>query len=260
MDSRFRGNDTSVSSNAYAMNTILNIAAYKFVSLDDLPNRRERLKSRCNELQLKGTILLAPEGINLFFAGATENIAAFKSELRSDAAFAGIQFKDSFSDRQPFGKLLIKIKKEIIPFGVPQVNPAKQPAERLSAGTLKAWLDEGRDIVLLDTRNAFEVKHGTFRNAHDLGINRFRDFPAAMAQADARLKDKTIVTFCTGGIRCEKAAPYLLQHGFKNVFQLDGGILRYFEECGEAHFDGECFVFDERVALDADLMPTEGSD
>ena len=242
------------------MSKTVNIAAYKFVSLEDLPARRDHLKSRCNELQLKGTILLAPEGINLFLAGSTVNIAIFKSELQSEPTFAGIQFKDSFSDQQPFGKLLVKIKKEIIAFGVPQVNPAEQPAERLSARTLKAWLDEGRDVVLLDTRNAFEVKHGTFKRAQDFGIAQFRDFPEATARADPSLKDKTIVTFCTGGIRCEKAAPFLLQQGFKKVFQLDGGILKYFEDCGDAHFDGECFVFDERVALDTDLMPTDATD
>jgi UPF0176 protein len=238
------------------MNTILNSAAYKFVSLDDLPERRDHLKSRCGALQLKGTILLAHEGINLFLAGSPENIGAFKAELRGDPAFADIQFKDSFSDQMPFGKLLVKIKKEIIPFGQPQINPAEQPAERLSARSLKAWLDEGRNLVLLDTRNAFEVKHGTFANAQDFAIDHFRDFPAAALRADASLKDKTIVTFCTGGIRCEKAAPYLLQQGFQNVFQLDGGILKYFEECGDAHFEGECFVFDERVALDTDLNPS----
>ena len=242
------------------MKTILNIAAYKFVNLDHLPARRDHLKSHCTGLQLKGTILLAPEGINLFLAGANENIAALKAELYADSAFRDIQYKDSISENQPFRKLLIKIKKEIIPFGVPQINPGKMPAERLSARTLKAWLDEGRDIVLLDTRNVFEVKHGTFKHAQDFGINQFRDFPEATVRADQSLKEKTIVTFCTGGIRCEKAAPYLLQQGFKNVFQLDGGILKYFEECGNAHFEGECFVFDERVALDADLMPTGPTD
>jgi UPF0176 protein len=242
------------------MSKILNIAAYKFASLDDLQARRDQLKSRCNELQLKGTILLAPEGINLFLAGTVENIVTLKSELRSDPAFADIQFKDSFSDQQPFGKLLVKIKKEIIPFGMPQVNPAEMPAERLSARTLKAWLDEGRNVVLLDTRNEFEVKRGTFKNAQDFGIHHFREFPAAAALADQSLKEKTIVTFCTGGIRCEKAAPFLSQQGYKNVFQLDGGILKYFEECGTAHFDGDCFVFDERVALDANLKPSDRAD
>lgn len=238
------------------MSKILNIAAYKFVSLDDLPRLQDALKSRCLTLQLKGTMLLAPEGINLFLAGAEDDVAAFKGELNRDARFAGIAFKHSWSEADPFGKLLVKIKKEIIPFGKPQVNPAKQPAQRLPARTLKAWLDEGRDVVLLDTRNAFEIEHGTFENATDFALDHFRNFPHSAERADPGLKEKTIVTFCTGGIRCEKAAPYLMQQGYKQVYQLDGGILKYFEECGKAHFVGECFVFDERIALDADLKPT----
>jgi UPF0176 protein len=236
---------------------ILNIAAYKFVSLDPLPSLRDALKSRCLALNLKGTILLAPEGINLFLASGEDNIAAFKHELADDARFSDMLFKDSRSETQPFGKLLVKIKQEIIPFGKPDINPAKQPAERLSAQTLKAWLDDGRELVLLDTRNAFEIKHGTFKNATDFAIDHFRNFPRAAEHADPSLKEKTIVTFCTGGIRCEKAAPYLIQQGYKHVYQLDGGILKYFEQCGKSHFDGECFVFDERIALDADLKPTE---
>ncbi|MEO5863103.1 MAG: rhodanese-like domain-containing protein [Burkholderiales bacterium] len=239
------------------MKKIVNIAAYKFVSLAGLSDRCDHLKSRCVELQLKGTILLAPEGINLFLAGGGDNIATFEDELCRDPAFADIQFKESFSDQQPFGKLRVKIKLEIIPFGKPEINPAKQPAERLSAGILKEWLDEGRDVVLLDTRNAFEIKHGTFKNAADFTIDNFRDFPRAAAHADPSLKEKTIVTFCTGGIRCEKAAPYLIQQGYQRVYQLDGGILKYFEACGKAHFEGDCFVFDERIALDAKLKPIE---
>jgi UPF0176 protein len=236
---------------------VVNIAAYKFVSLDQLPSLRDALKSRCLTLNLKGTILLAPEGINLFLAGSEDNIAAFKRDLASDARFADMTFKDSRSEALPFGKLLVKIKREIIPFGKPEINPAQQPAERLAARTLKAWLDARRDIVLLDTRNSFEIKHGTFKNATDFAIDHFRNFPRAAEHADPGLKEKTIVTFCTGGIRCEKAAPYLLQQGYQHVYQLDGGILKYFEQCGKAHFEGDCFVFDERIALDADLKPTE---
>lgn len=236
--------------------SILNIAAYKFVSLGDLPNLRDALKSRCLALQLKGTILLAHEGINLFLGGTSDNIATFKDQLRGDPAFDDIRFKDSFSDHLPFGKLLVKIKQEIIPFGKPAINPAERPAERLSARTLKAWLDEGRNVVLLDTRNTFEITHGTFNNAADFAIDHFRNFPHAVERADPSLKEKTIVTFCTGGIRCEKAAPYLIQQGYKQVYQLDGGILKYFAECGKAHFEGDCFVFDERIALDAQLKPT----
>ncbi len=235
---------------------VVNIAAYKFVSLDDLPSLRDTLKSSCLALNLKGTILLAPEGINLFLAGGEDNIATFKHELAGDLRFADMSFKDSRSATQPFGKLLVKVKREIIPFGKPEINPAQQPAERLAARTLKAWLDEGRDVVLLDTRNAFEIKHGTFKNATDFAIDHFRNFPRAAEHADPSLKEKTIVAFCTGGIRCEKAAPYLLRQGYQHVYQLDGGILKYFEQCGKAHFDGDCFVFDERIALDADLKPS----
>ncbi len=238
------------------MNNTVNIAAYKFVCLDDLPALRDRLESRCLALNLKGTILLAPEGINLCLAGSEEHVATFKNGLHGDARFAGISFKDSWSGAQPFGKLLVKIKQEIIPFGRPEINPAKRPAQRLSARTLKAWLDEGRDIVLLDTRNTFEIKRGTFKNAADFAIDHFRNFPSAAEHANPSLKEKTIVTFCTGGIRCEKAAPYLIQQGYKQVYQLDGGILKYFEACGKAHFVGDCFVFDERVALDGELKPT----
>ncbi len=239
------------------MTNTVNIAAYKFVSLDDLPALRNKLETRCLALNLKGTILLAPEGINLFLAGSAANVAALEKELHGDARLAGISIKHSRSDAPPFGKLLVKIKQEIIPFGRPEVNPAKQPAERLAARTLKIWLDEGRDFVLLDTRNTFEIEHGTFKNAADFAIDHFRNFPSAIQHADSSLKQKTIVTFCTGGIRCEKAAPYLIQQGYKRVYQLDGGILKYFEACGKAHFEGDCFVFDERVALDAELKPVE---
>jgi UPF0176 protein len=234
----------------------LNIAAYKFVSLDNLPALRTELHSRCVALNLKGTILIASEGINLFLAGSQSSVVSFKNEIRSNARFADILFKDSWSDVQPFGKLLVKIKSEIIAFGKPEVNPAERPAARLAAEMLKEWLDEGRDVVLLDTRNAFEIKHGTFKHAIDFSIDHFRNFSSAAERADPNLKEKTIVTFCTGGIRCEKAAPYLTQQGYKQVYQLDGGILKYFEACGKAHFEGECFVFDERIALNAELEPT----
>src|SRR5690606_23369538 len=117
------------------------------------------------------------------------------------------------------------------------------------------WLDEGRDVVLLDTRNAFEVQAGTFRKAVHLGPKSFGQFPSAMQALDPALKDKTIVAFCTGGIRCEKAAPLLIHNGYRDVYQLQGGILQYFEDCGDAHFEGRCFVFDERTTLDANLRP-----
>jgi predicted sulfurtransferase len=126
----------------------------------------------------------------------------------------------------------------------------------LAPRELKRWLDEGRDVVLLDTRNSFEVEHGTFHGAQHIGLANFRSFGERVGELDPRLKGKTVVTFCTGGIRCEKAAPLLIHEGFRDVYQLDGGILKYFEDCGSSHFDGSCYVFDERVALDSGLLPT----
>jgi UPF0176 protein len=234
------------------MDTI-NIAAYRFVTLDNLPQLRAELKGRCLSLELKGTILLAPEGVNLFLAGAPESITTFIAGMDADSRFRGMEYKRSISAEQPFNRMLVKLKKEIISMGLPAINPAEQPAPALAARTLKAWLDEGRDVVLLDTRNQYEIRLGSFRDATHLDIDTFRSFPSAAAQLDESLKDKTVVTFCTGGIRCEKAAPLLTSYGFKHVFQLEGGILKYFEEVGDAHYDGECFVFDRRVALNGKL-------
>jgi predicted sulfurtransferase len=162
----------------------------------------------------------------------------------------------SESDHQPFNRMLVKIKKEIIAFGVCGIDPARRPAPRLAPRQLKRWLDEGRSVTLLDTRNTYEVKLGTFRGARTLGLDHFREFPAAATTLPGNLKDEPVVTFCTGGIRCEKAAPLLEMAGFTSVFQLDGGILNYFAECGGAHYEGDCFVFDKRVAVDSSLRET----
>lgn len=236
--------------------TILNIAAYKFVALDDLPALRGELRELCEKLELKGTILLAPEGINLFLAGSEKSVDTFLGKLRARRAFRDLIAKRSYSSAQPFGKLLVKLKKEIIAIGRPGIDPARHPAPRLAPRELKRWLDESRDVVLFDTRNSFEVEHGTFHGAQHIGLANFRSFGERVCELDPRLKDKTVVTFCTGGIRCEKAAPLLIHEGFRHVYQLDGGILKYFEECGSSHFDGSCYVFDERVALDSGLLPT----
>lgn len=233
----------------------INLAGYKFVSLDDLAELRSALASRCRALGMKGTILLSPEGINAFVAGTAEAAAQFLELLRADPRFADLKFKESRSDYQPFRRMLVKIKKEIITLRVPGVDPAAHRAPAISPEELKRWLDQGRDLVLLDTRNAFEVESGSFRNAVHLNLGSFGDFPAAVDRLPAEMRDKTVVTFCTGGIRCEKAAPVLIGKGFREVFQLDGGILQYFEDCGDAHFDGRCFVFDQRKTLDCRLQP-----
>ncbi|MCX6951128.1 MAG: rhodanese-like domain-containing protein [Verrucomicrobia bacterium] len=152
--------------------------------------------------------------------------------------------------------MLVKIKKEIIAFGIDGIDPARRPTAKLPARTLKQWLDEGRPVTLLDTRNDYEVRMGTFRGALPARIDHFREFPDAVARLPEELKERPVVMFCTGGIRCEKAGPFMERAGFKHVHQLDGGILKYFEECGGAHYDGECFVFDRRVGVDPSLRET----
>jgi len=235
---------------------ILNIAAYKFAELSDLPELRERLKTECHSMELKGSILLSPEGINLFIAGQISAVEKLLLTLRSIPGLESLEEKRSVSDEQPFNRMLVKIKQEIIAFGVEGINPARHTSPRLSAKELKRWLDEGRPITLLDTRNTYEVKLGTFERAVTLPIRHFRKFPEAVKQLPTTMKEGPVVSFCTGGIRCEKAAPFLEMAGFREVYQLEGGILKYFEECGGAHWQGECFVFDKRVGVDPALQET----
>jgi UPF0176 protein len=237
---------------------VVNLSAYLFSPLTGLPGLRERLKHVAGAHGLKGTILLAPEGINLFVAGGREAVDTLVAEIRSVPGLESLAPKESLSEVQPFRRMLVKIKREIIAFGVDGVDPSRAPAPRLEPATLRSWLDEGREIVLLDTRNVYEVAAGTFHGAVDPGIRHFRDFPQTVARLPEEWKDRPVVTFCTGGIRCEKAAPYLLKVGFKDVWQLDGGILKYFEHCGGAHYDGACFVFDEREGVDPGLRPAGG--
>ena len=240
------------------MAEITNISAYKFTPMDDLKALREDLRAFCRAEGLKGTILLAAEGINLFVAGPRAGIDALVVRLRALPGLSGLTPKYSLSAHQPFNRMLVRIKKEIIAFGIEGVDPARQPSRRIAPRELKQWLDEGRPVTLLDTRNDYEVRLGTFKGAVPAGIDRFRDFPRA-AQALGDLRGQTVVTFCTGGIRCEKAAPLLEQEGFTDVLQLDGGILKYFEECGGAHYEGECFVFDQRVGVDPALHETQSA-
>ncbi len=238
------------------MPTYTNLAAYKFASLGDIVALRAELRALCAEGGLRGTILLSEEGINLVVAGARAATDRLLARLRELPALADFTAKVSASEHQPFNRMLVKIKKEIIAFGIPGIHPARQPAPRVAPRQLKQWLDEGRAVTLLDTRNSYETRLGTFRGARTLALDHFREFPAAAEKLREDLKDQPIVTFCTGGIRCEKAAPLLAQSGFTNVLQLDGGILQYFADCGGAHYEGDCFVFDRRVALDPTLRET----
>lgn len=240
--------------------SIVNIAAYKFVGLPDAEELREPLLARAQALALKGTILLAPEGINLFLAGAAGAIDTFLAQLREDVRFADLEVKFSQSDTVPFGRMRVRCKREIIRMDHPTIRPQAGRAPSVAATTLARWLaqghdDDGREVVMLDTRNAFEVDVGTFRHAIDWRIERFTQFPEAVQAHRAELEGKTVVSFCTGGIRCEKAAIYMEDIGIEHVYQLEGGILKYFEETGGPGYDGACFVFDERVALDPQLKP-----
>jgi UPF0176 protein len=241
--------------------SILNISAYKFVGLDDLDALRARMVERCEALALKGTILLAPEGINLFLAAPREAIDTFVSWLHEDPRFADITPKESVSDSVPFGRMRVRLKKEIITMRAPAIRPEEGRAPHVLPVDLRRWLDqghddEGRSVVLVDTRNDYEVAAGTFENTVEYGLSSFTGFPEAIAADRARFDGKTVVSFCTGGIRCEKAAIHMREIGIDHVFQLEGGILKYFEEAGGAHWNGDCFVFDERGAVDPELAPS----
>lgn len=235
---------------------ILNIGAYKFARLTNLVDRRDRFRELSRDWGLLGTILLSEEGINLFVAGEPAGVRELLTVIQNDAEIGLLLVKESLSDYQPFSRMLVKIKKEIIAFGVPGIDPIGFPAVKISPRELKSWLDGGQPCHLLDVRNDYEVRLGTFENAVPIGVDHFRHFPTAVEQLPEAMKAEPIVMFCTGGIRCEKAGPFMQQAGFREVYQLDGGILKYFEVCGQGHFHGECFVFDKRVALDGNLQET----
>ncbi|OYV37372.1 MAG: sulfurtransferase [Thiomonas sp. 20-64-5] len=243
---------------------VVNISCYKFVSLDDLTGWQARLAAQCAALQLKGTILLAPEGINLFLAGTRQAIDAVMATLRADPRLADLCPKESLSGVQPFKRMKVKIKREIITLNRPQIRPENGRAPAVTPERLRAWLDagcddEGRPMLLLDTRNAFERDLGSFADCIDFRIAKFSEFAPAVEARAADFAGHTVVTFCTGGIRCEKAALLMHGYGIERVYQLEGGILKYFEQVGDAHYEGGCFVFDEREVLGSDLRPSDGT-
>jgi UPF0176 protein len=242
------------------VNPILNISAYLFTPLASPEAWRAQCHDQASSRQLKGTILIAPEGINLFLAGQPEQLEGFLQWLRAQDGMAGLGGKKSWSAEQPFGKLLVKVKREIIRMNHPTIAPAQGRAPAVSPADLQRWLDQGHDdqgqaLVMLDTRNAFEVGHGKFTGALDWGLDKFSEFPQAAQEHLADLQGKTVVSYCTGGIRCEKAAILMREEGLEHVYQLEGGILKYFEETDGKHYQGGCFVFDERRVVGPDLQP-----
>ena len=238
-------------------NSVVNIAGYKFEPLVDPTDLVSLYQKKCDELELKGTMLISKNGINFSLAGtqqATDTIIAF---LEEDNRFLNIPLKVTYSETQPFRRMKVRLKKEIISLGRKDINPRELTGERISPQDLKNLLDNKEDVLVLDTRNEYETRVGKFENAIDLNLDTFRDFPEAIESLPEEYKDKQIVMYCTGGIRCEKASAVMMKAGFADVKQLEGGVLDYFKETGGTYWEGDCFVFDERVALDTELNETD---
>jgi predicted sulfurtransferase len=227
----------------------LNAAFYQFVPWPAHRAAKPELLASCRALGLKGTILVSPEGINGSLCGDEASVRLFLEELRQMPEFERLRTRETGSEGPSFERLKVKIKKQIISMGEVEADPLQGTGRRLSAGDLKRWLDEARDVLLVDTRNAFEVKAGTFRGALNLELGHFHDFPNRVERIRQLARGRPVVMFCTGGIRCERATALALKQGMSDVYQLDGGILGYFECCGSSHYDGSCFVFDERETL-----------
>jgi predicted sulfurtransferase len=239
----------------------LNLAFYRFARLEDPLHWRQVFREYCAGKAFRGTLLFSQEGLNGMLSGEEPALREFQAFLRGIEVagarpFADVEFKESWSSEITFPRMLVKVKKEIIPLGLPWVDPLAKTGARMTAAELKAWLDEQRDFVLLDTRNDYEVDYGTFGKAKSFGLKNFRDFPEQLKALPEETRDKPLVMFCTGGIRCEKASAVAMEMGFKEVYQLDGGILKYFEDVGGDHYQGNCFVFDQRVAIDPALGET----
>ena len=227
---------------------------YKFISLSPLPEIRAQLKTEAKNLGLLGTILLAPEGINCALAGPREALAGFISFLEKTLHIHVDNAKWSEADNAPFKRMEVKLKRWIIRFAEfddPSI-PRIESAARMTPDEVFSALAEKRDdLIVVDTRNEYETEAGMFKGAVRLPIKTFTQFPEAFLKEFADKKDKTFLFYCTGGVRCEKVVPWAVDRGFTKATQIDGGILRYFEEHGSAHYDGGCFVFDDRLEVDS---------
>jgi len=237
------------------MNQIVVAALYKFANLDNYQELQKPLLARCIELGVKGTILLAAEGINGTVSGARPAIDSLLSYLRSDPRLTELDHKESYCASQPFYRTKVKLKNEIVTLGVPTVNPNLMVGKYVEPENWNQLIADP-EVLVVDTRNEYEVDIGTFKNAVNPKTTTFREFPAFVEKNLKNAKDKKIAMFCTGGIRCEKSTAYLLEQGFKEVYHLKGGILKYLEQVPEEQslWDGECFVFDNRVAVNNKLQ------
>ncbi|WP_299973187.1 rhodanese-related sulfurtransferase [uncultured Pseudoteredinibacter sp.] len=232
------------------------MALYKFTPFADFADWREGIQSAMADHQVKGSLLIAAEGINGTVAAERDGIEAIKSYLNSIGALAGFSYKESFCKEQPFNRSKVKLKKEIVTMGVPEIDPLKVVGSYVKPEDWNALISDP-DVVLVDTRNDYEVELGTFKGALDPNTTSFREFPDYVAKTLDPSKHKKVAMFCTGGIRCEKSTAYMKEQGFDEVYHLEGGILKYLEEVDEKDslWEGECFVFDGRVTVDHQLQP-----
>lgn len=235
-------------------------AFYRFVSLPDYEQRREALLEAMHLHEIKGTIILATEGINGGIAGSPENIASFWGFLTAYQAFDSLPYKVSYDDENPYDKAKVKLRKEIVTLGVEGIDPSQKTGVLLSPEEWNQFLKE-EDVLVIDTRNTYEIEKGSFKNAIDPNTRNFRDFPEYVEKHLMDQKDKKVLMYCTGGIRCEKSTAYLLKLGFKDVYHLEGGVLNYLEKIPESDslWQGECFVFDNRVVVDHSLEKVPGA-
>lgn len=236
------------------MNEIIIASFYKFFPFEDYAEHRENLLNKMLELQIRGTILLASEGINGGFAGSREAMDAFYQYMRQDARLSDLRFKETVDAANPFDKVKVKLRKEIVTMGVRGVDPLKATGEYLEPDAWHEFIQDP-DVLVIDTRNDYEYELGTFKNAINPNTENFRNFPDYVEKELSDKKDKKIAMFCTGGIRCEKSTAYLKQQGFTQVYHLKDGILNYMEAIPseDSLWQGECFVFDDRVAVNKDL-------
>ncbi|MFA6304039.1 MAG: rhodanese-related sulfurtransferase [Legionella sp.] len=236
------------------MNEIVIASFYKFVALADYEAMKQPMLAKMHEIELKGTIILAHEGINGGFAGTRDQMQAFYEYLHSEPRFADLNFKETYDSENPFEKAKVKLRKEIVSMGVNKVDPVALPGTYLTPEQWHEFIQDP-EVLILDTRNDYEYELGTFKNAINPNIENFREFPEYVQQELSDKKDKKIAMFCTGGIRCEKTTAYMRAQGFKHVYQLHDGILNYMQSIPntESLWEGKCFVFDDRVAVDEQL-------
>ena len=240
----------------------LTAAFYQFVALPDFEARKAPLLALCEQHQVKGLILLAQEGINSTIAGAADNVHAVLAYLRADPLLSGLQHKESWSAKPPFHRMKVRLKKEIVTMNVPGISPTHMAGTYVKPADWNALIADP-DVVVVDTRNDYEVEIGSFAHAINPNLKTFAELPTwldqsdKLASRDASGKKPRVAMFCTGGIRCEKSTAYLRAQGFEEVFHLEGGILKYLETVPPEHslWQGECFVFDERVSVGHGLVP-----